>query len=215
MVFTGGARNGRVPRTPTLFRGEQIAVYDTYADAQKAVDFLSDEKFPVQNVAIVGTDLRMVERVIGRLSYPRVALAGAASGAYFGLFVGLLLLLFGGDAGFGLFLSALLIGAGFGMLFAVISYSFTGGRRDFTSASQIVAAQYAVLSSPDVAGQARQVLARLPGGRGPWPPPPASDVAPVPEGGAVPETSPVPETPPVADAPPPSAPDAPPPDRTP
>ncbi|MGF1646766.1 MAG: general stress protein [Kineosporiaceae bacterium] len=174
MAFPGGARSGRVPRTPTLFRGEQIAVFDTYAEAQRAVDFLSDEKFPVRSVAIVGTDLRMVERVTGRLSYPRVALAGAASGAYLGLFFGLLLLLFGGDAGLNLFLAALLIGAGFGTIFGIISYSFTGGRRDFTSASQIVAAQYAVLSTPDVAGQARQVLLRLPGKSAPAQPPPAA-----------------------------------------
>ena len=206
MVFTGGARTGRVPGTPTLFRGEQIARYDSYADAQKAVDFLSDEKFPVQNVAIVGTDLRMVERVTGRLSYPRVAAAGAASGAYFGLFVGLLLLLFGGETGFGLFLAALLIGAGFGMLFAVISYSFTGGRRDFTSASQIVASQYAVMSSPDVAGQARQVLARLPGGRGSWPPPVDAGTS-----GAPPVTPPASPEPPVT--PSGATTDAPPPDR--
>ncbi|MGF1662981.1 MAG: general stress protein, partial [Kineosporiaceae bacterium] len=190
MAFPGGARSGRVPRTPTLFRGEQIAVYDTYAEAQRAVDFLSDEKFPVQSVAIVGTDLRMVERVTGRLSYPRVALAGAASGAYLGLFFGLLLLLFGGEAGVNLFLAALLIGAGFGTIFGIISYSFTGGRRDFTSASQIVATQYALLSTPEVAGQARQVLQRLPGG--PGRPPTAADPT-TPPGGA----------PPVPPAPPP------------
>jgi hypothetical protein len=193
MAFTGGARSGRVPRTPTLFRGEQIAVYDTYAEAQQAVDFLSDEKFPVHSVAIVGTDLRMVERVTGRLSYPRVALAGAASGAYLGLFFGLLLLLFGGEAGLNLFLAALLIGAGFGTIFGIISYSFTGGRRDFTSASQIVATQYALLSTPDVAGQARQVLLRLPGPPGRTPPAQGpSD--PAPETSAAPPPGPTPPT---------------------
>jgi len=162
MVFTGAGR-GRVPATPTLFRGEQIASYHSYADAQRAVDFLSDEKFAVQNVAIVGTDLRMVERVTGRLTYSRVALAGAFSGAYFGLFVGLLLSFFG-DTGLVVVLPAILVGAGFGMLFGVISYSFTGGRRDFTSASQIVANQYAVLCNAEVANEARSVLARMPGG---------------------------------------------------
>lgn len=167
MVFSGAGGSGRIPRTPTLFRGEQVALYDTYAEAQRAVDFLSDERFPVHNVAIVGTDLRMVERVTGRLSYGRVAAAGAFSGIYFGAFVGLLLLLFGGaDATLGLFFAALLIAAGLGMLFGVLAYAFTGGRRDFTSASQIVATQYAVLALPEVAGQARQVLARLPGGPG-------------------------------------------------
>ncbi len=162
MAFSGNTSQARgVPRLPTPFHGELIASYPTYEQAQRAVDYLSDEKFPVQKVAIIGTDLRMVERVTGRLSYPRVALAGAASGAYFGLFVGLLLSLFGGG-GIDVWLAAVLIGAGFGMLFGVLSFSFTGGRRDFTSASQIVAAQYQVLAMAEVANQARNTLRKLP-----------------------------------------------------
>ena len=49
-------------------RGQILATYDTYAEAQKAVDFLSDEGFPVQHVSIVGSDLRMVENVMVRLT---------------------------------------------------------------------------------------------------------------------------------------------------
>lgn len=156
--------NRRPPGVPTLPRGVEVAAYDSYLEAQKAVDFLSDKEFPVQYVTIVGTDLRMVERVTGRLTYSRVALAGAASGAWFGLFVGLLLSLFTpGTSMFATVLPALLIGAGFGMLFGVISYSFTGGRRDFTSTSQIVASRYALLCADEQAGQARQLLAAGPG----------------------------------------------------
>ena len=139
MTMTSGGRGGRgVPRVPTLPTGELVAAYGTYLEAQKAVDHLADKDFPVQNVTIVGTDLRMVERVTGRLTYGRVALAGGLSGAWFGLFVGLLLSIFSTEALFPI-LPAMAIGAAFGILFSVISYSFTGGRRDFTSASQIVA----------------------------------------------------------------------------
>ena len=154
------------PRVPTLPRGVGIADFESYLDAQKAVDFLSDKEFPVQFVTIVGTDLRMVERVTGRLTYARVALAGAASGAWFGLFVGLLLSLFtAGASMFQTVLPALLIGAGFGMLFGVISFSFTGGKRDFTSTSQIVASRYSLLCAEEHAGRARQVLGDMPGAR--------------------------------------------------
>jgi len=73
---------------------QSLGVYDDYADAQRAVDFLSDEGFPVQNVLIVGTDLKQVERVTGRLTTSRVLTAGAASGAWLGLLVGLLLGIF-------------------------------------------------------------------------------------------------------------------------
>ena len=110
------ANPSRVPRTPTLPQGEQVAAYGTYLEAQRAVDHLADKQFPVQLVTIVGGDLRMVERVTGRLSYPRVALAGLASGAWFGLFVGFLLLLFSSSEGqtFPL-IAAILIGGAFGI----------------------------------------------------------------------------------------------------
>ena len=72
---------GRGPMLPAPPPGHPIATYRTYLEAQRAVDYLSDEKFPVQHVSIVGTDLKMVERVTGRLTYGRVALAGALSGA--------------------------------------------------------------------------------------------------------------------------------------
>lgn len=157
--------NRAAPRVPTMPRGVAIADYASYLEAQKAVDYLSDNEFPVQHVTIVGTDLRMVERVTGRLTYARVAMAGAASGAWFGLFVGLLLSLFSpGTSMLQTVVPALLIGAGFGMLFGVISFSFTGGRRDFTSTSQIVASRYSVLCAEEQAGQARQMLLSMPGG---------------------------------------------------
>ena len=145
-------------------RGDTIAQYGTYLEAQKAVDYLSDNHFPVQAVTIVGVDLRMVERVTGRLTYARVALAGLASGAWFGLFVGLLITFFGEAEGFSL-IAAVIIGAAFGLLFGVMSYAFTGGRRDFTSITQTVATKYEVLCEHKVAAQARDMLNNLPGAR--------------------------------------------------
>ncbi|KGM16652.1 hypothetical protein N867_17750 [Actinotalea fermentans ATCC 43279 = JCM 9966 = DSM 3133] len=152
------------PRVPTLPTGELVAAYGTYLEAQRAVDHLADKEFPVQNVTIVGTDLRMVERVTGRLTYSRVALAGLLSGAWFGLFVGLLLSLFSSpDGAFLPILPAMAIGAAFGILFSIISYALTGGRRDFTSTSQIVAGSYSLLCAPDVAHRARALLAEIGG----------------------------------------------------
>ena len=54
-----------------------LGVYDTYPQAQHVVDYLADHDFPVQNVAIVGTELKSIERVTGRLTRGKVALAGA------------------------------------------------------------------------------------------------------------------------------------------
>ena len=72
---------------------QSLAVYDDYAKAQKSVDFLSDAEFPVDQLMIVGTDLKRIEKITGRLTTGRVALSGAASGAWFGLFVGLVFVL--------------------------------------------------------------------------------------------------------------------------
>jgi hypothetical protein len=164
MTMNRPAAASRAPRVPTLPTGEHVASYGTYLDAQRAVDHLADNEFPVQAVTIVGTDLRMVERVTGRLTYSRIALAGLASGAWFGLFVGLLLSRFsgGGQAARPMF-AAMAVGAAFGILFSVISYSLTGGRRDFTSTSQIVAGSYALRCAAAHAGRARSMLMQLGG----------------------------------------------------
>jgi hypothetical protein len=143
--------------------GVQVGSYDSYDQAQAAVDHLSDEKFPVENVTIIGTDLRMVERVLGRLSWGRVIGAGAAGGAWWGLFVGLLLGLFATDGGawVGSVFAGLLIGLVFGALFGAMGYRATRGRRDFTSTSKIVAGRYDVMCAPAHAEQARELLARF------------------------------------------------------
>lgn len=152
----------RAMRVPTPPQGVEIASFPTYLEAQKAVDVLADGAFTVQAVTIVGSDLRMVERVTGRLSYPRVAAAGALSGVWFGIFVGLLFSLFAGSEGnvVGTIVTCAVIGAAFGSLFGVISYSFTGGKRDFVSSSQVVASRYSVLCLPDLAGDARAMLTK-------------------------------------------------------
>jgi hypothetical protein len=144
-------------------RGQVVGTYDTYVEAQRAVDFLSDEQFPVQHVSIVGSDLKMVENVLGRLTRGRAALAGAASGAWFGLFVGVLLSLFASKNtnGFGLVVAALLYGAVFGAIFGFVGHALSGGKRDFTSRSKIVASSYDVHCTWAEADKAREVLARM------------------------------------------------------
>jgi hypothetical protein len=156
MPAAGGAAaaGAAVPTVP-------VASYPDYALAQQAVDYLSDNQFPVQKTSIVGTDLRLVENVLGRMTTVRAALAGAASGAWFGLFIGLFLGIFSDSNWFGLIFVGLLIGAAWGAIFGAIAQAMTGGRRDFTSRSSLQAGQYAVVVEADVADNARQLLTRL------------------------------------------------------
>jgi hypothetical protein len=145
------------PAGPTVVVGS----YPEYALAQRAVDHLSDNKFPVERTSIIGTDLRLVENVLGRLTVGRAALAGAASGAWFGLFIGVLFGLFSDSNWFAVILTTLLIGAVWGAIFGAIAHAATGGRRDFTSRSSLQAAQYAVLADAEVADEAKALLVRL------------------------------------------------------
>jgi hypothetical protein len=142
-----------------------LAVYDTYEQAQKAVDFLSDNHFPVEDVMIVGTDLKQVERVTGRLTTGRVAVGGLVSGVWLGLFVGLIFSLFSNRGnGLSIILSTALFGALFGLIWALVGYAATRGRRDFTSVSQVVATRYEVLVEHKHHAAGRALLAKLPGG---------------------------------------------------
>ena len=120
---------------------------------------LARADFPVDKVSIVGSDLKSVERVTGKLSWGRVALAGAASGAWLGIFFGLLLIIFSPTASLAFVLAAVLIGAGFGMLFGLVSYAVNRRRRDFTSVQQVIATSYSVLVDPELVNRARNLLA--------------------------------------------------------
>lgn len=164
MSTTPSQRGPRPVTGLTLDYPMSLGVFDRYEDAQQAVDYLSDQSFPVENCMIVGTDLRQVERVTGRLTAGRVALGGLLSGAWMGLFVGLIFALFSqaGDA-FMIVVWCVVFGAGFGLVWAMIGYSLTRGRRDFTSVSQVVATRYEVLTEHKLAEQARDLLDRRPG----------------------------------------------------
>jgi hypothetical protein len=142
-----------------------LGAYDKYEDAQKAVDYLSDNQFAVENCMIVGTDLRQVERVTGRLTRGRVAGAGALSGMWMGLFVGLIFALFDPNSSQWTVLATVAFGAVFGVVWALLGYAATKGRRDFTSVSQVVATRYEVLVEHKLAEQGRALLAKMPGGQ--------------------------------------------------
>ncbi|WP_425465804.1 general stress protein [Nocardioides rubriscoriae] len=152
-----------VPHAMRLEFPQSLAVYDDYAQAQKTVDFLSDEHFPVENCMIVGTDLKRIERITGRLTTGRVAAGAAASGAWFGLFIGVVLSLFSTEGTLGIIVSTMLFGIAFFVIWGLLGYAMTRGQRDFQSVTSVVATRYEVLVEHKVAAQAREILARLPG----------------------------------------------------
>jgi len=160
-MTTAFAPNPSAINPPTLPDGWPIGSYDTYQEAQRAVDHLADNDFAVQDVTIVGVEPMVVERVAARLTWGRVLGGGAASGAWLGLFVGLLLSLFTAGAGLFPILIGLVSGVAFGMASAAVRYGATRGQRDFISHSQLVARRYDVLCKPRNAELGRSMLATL------------------------------------------------------
>lgn len=158
--------NARLSSLFELEYPQSVGVYDSYAQAQAAVDFLADAKFAVQNIAIVGTDLKSVERVTGRRNWGTVLLRGLQSGLSTGLMVTFILWFLQPQANpFVLLPGALLIGIVIGVAFSALGYAASRGKRDFNSISQTVAARYELLCEHKVAGQARELLATMPGAR--------------------------------------------------
>ncbi|MGW3720367.1 general stress protein [Streptomyces sp. NPDC005133] len=114
-----------------------VDAYETYQGAEHTVDHLSDQGFPVERVAVIGQDVRLVGHVIGRMDYGWAALHGAASGALPGALIGwlfglvdwvdplvsaLLIALYGAIFG-------AIVGALFGLLLLLL-YTLRGSRRD-------------------------------------------------------------------------------------
>jgi hypothetical protein len=139
-----------------------VAAYDTYADAQRAVDRLSDAGFPVEKVAIVGHGLRYMEQVTGRMTVGRAAMMGAFQGATIGaLFAVLLGLLFTTDpdpALLLLLLYAVAAGALMGALLGALLHAATHGRHDFASSPGLAAERYEIRVDADVADRAAELL---------------------------------------------------------
>jgi heat induced stress protein YflT len=142
-----------------------VATYSAYRDAERAVDWLSDQGFAVERVAIVGSGLRTVEQVAGRVTTGRAALAGAGQGALIGLLFALLFgIFFTGPEFLGLLVYAVVAGAIFGAIFGALAHSAMGGRRDFASVTRTEAERYELMVDNEVADEAKRLLDSMPAG---------------------------------------------------
>jgi hypothetical protein len=186
-----------IPRLSSLFKLEypqSVGVFGTYDEAQGVVDFLADARFPVENLCIVGTELRSIERVLGRRSWGTVIGQGVQSGLSTGVMITLLMWVLQPTVNFVLLVaSARAIGIVVGIVFSALGYWMSQGKRDFRSVSQTMATKYEVLAEHKVAGQAKELIATMPGVRAaqfnPVQPPQSTP----PQGGYVPQQSAYPQ----------------------
>jgi hypothetical protein len=138
-----------------------VARFDDYETAQRAVDRLSDDGFPVEKLDIVGSGVRLVERVTGRLTRGRAAGAGALSGLWMGLLVGILLGLFtSGHSFLAIAATGAALGAGWGAAFGYVAHASTKGQRDFSSVRQLVATHYDLIAREGTIDRARSILSQ-------------------------------------------------------
>jgi uncharacterized protein YqgC (DUF456 family) len=146
------------PRTGT----RTVATFASYGEAERAVEYLVEQKFPVQKVAVVGLDVRMVEQVVGRLGWGRAALSGAGTGAVTGALVGWIFGVFSRIhpliAGLTLAAYGLIIGAIIGAVIGLILYAMQRGRRDFTAVRAMQPSRYEVVVGDEVADEAARLL---------------------------------------------------------
>jgi hypothetical protein len=149
-MMAGSSRSRRV-----------ISSFTQYADAQKAVDFLSDEKFEVARVAIVAEELRYVEQVTGRLDSGRAALQGLIRGGLMGSLIGLVVSFLSTAPTLELVIRGAFVGLLFGLASSLITYWMTGGQRDFSSFSSMQAGRFDVVADDEVADRAAGVLQRM------------------------------------------------------
>lgn len=141
---------------------EMLVEYARYPDAQRAVDTLSDEGFPVKNVSIVWSRLRQIEYVTGRRTIATAARDGALTGLWFGGFLGLLLSLFveldENATAIGVIVTYAVVAAAINAVFTAFRHWSQRGERDFSTKGKLDAEAYEIWVDTNHLTQARGIL---------------------------------------------------------
>jgi len=147
----GGTRDALAGTVP-------VATFATLADVE---DVLSRLDFPVGGTTIVGTDLRFVERVEGRMSTARSGGYGTVAGAWLGALVASFAAIFTADSAgavLSMLFGGIMLGALFGAVFGVVAYRFAGPRGGITGNVTLVASRYELRTDPALADRLRGLL---------------------------------------------------------
>jgi hypothetical protein len=163
-MATSTADGRELPRVPGAIAdlGVSVAAYPRYAQAQRALAYLSDNRFPVEHASIVGSDLSMVETAMRRMTTGRAVRQGAAVGGWLGLFIGVMFGLFSRHSWWGVMAAGVAIGGVWGAVFGAVARAGARGRRRFIPRGALAAGSYEVLVEAGHAEQARSMLAHLP-----------------------------------------------------
>ncbi|MBT1034973.1 hypothetical protein KJY78_01215 [Canibacter sp. lx-45] len=156
--------NGAKMMPPEFFENPGagvVSTYDSEGAAQHAIDILVADGFAANGLSIIGRGVHSVEKVIGRVTYAKVALGGVFSGVYLGIGFTLVALLLGivkiENVG-GAFGGIMIIGIGAGVLLAILTQTFAGARKRYTSVTRILAERYEIVAPAADVTRARSIL---------------------------------------------------------
>lgn len=148
---------GRAPRGFDQV-GQTVASYSSYEAAQKAVSKLIGGGISPRDIAIVGTDVRSIERVTGKLGYASAARSGALNGVLLGVLFAAIFVLGTPSPPVQMFVGVMLVGVAVGMLMSLIAFIIVRRRRDYASVTQLVAEHYDIAVTDGQAHLARSLL---------------------------------------------------------
>jgi hypothetical protein len=135
-----------------------LGTYSSHMAAQQAVDLLAEHKFPVEHVTIVGTGLKLEERILGRWTPGRALMTGAGTGAWIGLLIGIIFWIVTPWA-VGAVISGVILGILFGAAFSAVAYLLH--KRGYMSTPSVVADRYDLLVDAEFADEARRLLSAV------------------------------------------------------
>jgi hypothetical protein len=139
-----------------------VASYKSYRDAEKAVNYLADNGFAVERVAIVGRELELVQQLTGRLTALDAAARGALTGAVTGVLIGWLFAIFTWFdpriASGWLIIDGLWFGTLVGIVMGVVMYLITKSRRRFDAVSMMQPAYFDIAVDERYADDAARML---------------------------------------------------------
>lgn len=141
-------------------RGDAVATFENYLDAQELVNTLVKEGLPARALSIVGSPVTLVERVTAKIGHGRAALSSAMSGAWLGLVAGLVFVVVSPTDFITPLVGGLLIGAGVGMVAGMILFTVQKGpKRLYRSMQQVIAESYRVVVESTELQHAQSLMA--------------------------------------------------------
>lgn len=147
--------SSRIPVPPSTTK---VAAYSTRDAATKAASKLIGAGVDPKAITITGTGLRSVERVLGKFTVVTALRNGAMNGLFFGLVLAMFSTLTNPEGSTIVFLSMLLVGFATGLLLGLISFALVRRKKDFQSATQVVADAYELGVTAQFMNEARKVL---------------------------------------------------------